>query len=561
MGLEKKLIVFVNACMIVACVIVGAISYFIADTGFETALQSKADSDLKQMEDAIDRENPGAWVKKSDGLYKGKMKLTGNDELVDHFGQLTGNAVTVFDMGTRTATTAKDISGKRMVGTEADKGIQEAVLQRGELYTGMVVVGDSDYMAVYKPLTGEDGKIIGMLYMGLPAEELTSLQTKFIYTMVGVVLVMVVIFAVLISFAARKGVAPLKEVEKTLQVMAEGDLTLPDVQIDGSDEIAMLAQSMNKTKDKLRNLLTVISNSAQQVAASSEELTASADQTSESITMVANNTVSMAGDVSGQTSVLGDIKDKAEDMGRQMDELMNKAGSMQEAAEDSRRGIENGQQAVDQAVVQMEAMSRQMAESSRVVVGLGERSKEIGQIVDTITAITAQTNLLALNAAIEAARAGEAGKGFAVVAEEVRKLAAESAEAAQSIADLIRTIQVDTDGAVKAMEAGQREVEQGKVMVHKSGEAFQNISGLIEQLYGHIEASRRGIGSADESSRVVVSGVQRVEELSRNTATEAESVSAATEQQTAMVHEMAEGSRALAMLAQSLQDEVMKFRI
>ena len=561
MGLEKKLIVFVNACMIVACVIVGAISYFIADTGFETALQSKADSDLKQMEDAINRANPGAWVKKSDGLYKGELKLTGNDELVDHFGQLTGNAVTVFDMGTRTATTAKDISGKRMVGTEADKGIQEAVLQRGELYTGMVVVGDSDYMAVYKPLAGEDGKIIGMLYMGLPAEELTSLQTKFIYTMVGVVLVMVVIFAVLISFAARKGVAPLKEVEKTLQVMAEGDLTLPDVQIDGSDEIAMLAQSMNKTKDKLRNLLTVISNSAQQVAASSEELTASADQTSESITMVANNTVSMAGDVSGQTSVLGDIKDKAEDMGRQMDELMNKAGSMQEAAEDSRRGIENGQQAVDQAVVQMEAMSRQMAESSRVVVGLGERSKEIGQIVDTITAITAQTNLLALNAAIEAARAGEAGKGFAVVAEEVRKLAAESAEAAQSIADLIRTIQVDTDGAVKAMEAGQREVEQGKVMVHKSGEAFQNISGLIEQLYGHIEASRRGIGSADESSRVVVSGVQRVEELSRNTATEAESVSAATEQQTAMVHEMAEGSRALAMLAQSLQDEVMKFRI
>lgn len=561
MGLEKKLIVFVNACMIVACVIVGAISYFIADTGFETALQSKADSDLKQMEDAIDRANPGAWVKKSDGLYKGELKLTGNDELVDHFGQLTGNAVTVFDMGTRTATTAKDISGKRMVGTEADKSIQEAVLQRGELYTGMVVVGDSDYMAVYKPLTGEGGKIIGMLYMGLPAEELTSLQTKFIYTMVGVVLVMVVIFAVLISFAARKGVAPLKEVEKTLQVMAEGDLTLPDVQIDGSDEIAMLAQSMNKTKDKLRNLLTVISNSAQQVAASSEELTASADQTSESITMVANNTVSMAGDVSGQTSVLGDIKDKAEDMGRQMDELMNKAGSMQEAAEDSRRGIENGQQAVDQAVVQMEAMSRQMAESSRVVVGLGERSKEIGQIVDTITAITAQTNLLALNAAIEAARAGEAGKGFAVVAEEVRKLAAESAEAAQSIADLIRTIQVDTDGAVKAMEAGQREVEQGKVMVHKSGEAFQNISGLIEQLYGHIEASRRGIGSADESSRVVVSGVQRVEELSRNTATEAESVSAATEQQTAMVHEMAEGSRALAMLAQSLQDEVMKFRI
>ena len=344
-------------------------------------------------------------------------------------------------------------------------------------------------------------------------------------------------------------------------MMADGDLTVPDVQIDGRDEIASLAGSMNKTKDKLRKLLQVISNSAQQVAASSQQLTASADQTSESITNVANNIVSMAGAVSEQTNVLGDMRDKAGDMGRQMDDVLSKSKVMQQAAENSRQGAEEGKAAVATAVAQMERMSRQMAESARVVIGLGERSKEIGQIVDTITGITAQTNLLALNAAIEAARAGEAGKGFAVVAEEVRKLAAESAEAAQNIAELIRTIQTDTDSAVKAMEAGQREVEQGTAMVQQSGESFQNISSLVAELYQQIEFSRRSIASADDSSKNVVTGIGNVEQLSQSTAAEAESVSAATEEQTAMVHEMADGSRALAELAQGLQDEVMKFKI
>ena len=344
-------------------------------------------------------------------------------------------------------------------------------------------------------------------------------------------------------------------------MMADGDLTVPDVQIDGTDEIASLAGSMNKTKDKLRKLLQVISNSAQQVAASSQQLTASADQTSESITNVANNIVSMAGAVSEQTNVLGDMRDKAGDMGRQMDDVLAKSKIMQQAAENSRRGAEDGQAAVVTAVAQMERMSQQMAESAQVVIGLGERSKEIGQIVDTITGITAQTNLLALNAAIEAARAGEAGKGFAVVAEEVRKLAAESAEAAQNIAELIRTIQTDTDSAVKAMETGQREVEQGTAMVQQSGESFQNISRLVAELYQQIEFSRRSIASADDSSKNVVTGIGNVEQLSQSTAAEAESVSAATEEQTAMVHEMADGSRALAELAQGLQDEVMKFKI
>lgn len=561
MNLQKKLIIFINGCIVATCLVLGVISYFIAGNGFEVALVQKADSDLRQMEEALDKEYPGDWVRKSDGLYKGSFRANDNEFQVDYFAKLTGNNVTFFEGATRVATSFKDSSGKRMIGTDASDAVQEEVLKKGETYTGMAEVAGKNYLAAYKPLKNASGEIVGMLYMGIPTESLEALQSQFVYTMVGVVVVMLLIFGVVISIAAKKGVAPIRKVEETLEMMADGDLTVPDVQIDGTDEIASLANSMNKTKDKLRKLLQVISNSAQQVAASSQQLTASADQTSESITNVANNIVSMAGAVSEQTNVLGDMRDKAGDMGRQMDDVLAKSKLMQQAADNSRKGAEDGQAAVVTAVAQMERMSQQMAESAQVVIGLGERSKEIGQIVDTITGITAQTNLLALNAAIEAARAGEAGKGFAVVAEEVRKLAAESAEAAQNIADLIRTIQTDTDSAVKAMEAGQREVEQGTAMVQQSGESFQNISSLVAELYQQIEFSRRSIASADNSSKVVVAGIGNVEQLSQSTAAEAESVSAATEEQTAMVHEMADGSRALAELAQSLQDEVMKFKI
>lgn len=561
MNLQKKLIIFINGCIVAACLVLGIISYFIAGDGFEVALVQKADSDLRQMEEALDKEYPGDWVRKDDGLYKGSFRANGNEFQVDYFAGLTGNNVTFFEGATRVATSFKDSSGKRMIGTDASDAVQEAVLKKGETYTGMAEVAGKNYLAAYKPLKNANGEIVGMLYMGIPTASLEGLQSRFVYTMVGAVAVMLLIFGVVISLAAKKGVAPIREVEETLEMMADGDLTVPDVQIDGTDEIASLANSMNKTKDKLRKLLQVISNSAQQVAASSQQLTASADQTSESITNVANNIVSMAGAVSEQTNVLGNMRDKAGDMGRQMDDVLAKSHVMQQAAENSRQGAEAGQAAVVTAVTQMERMRQQMAASAQVVIGLGERSKEIGQIVDTITGITAQTNLLALNAAIEAARAGEAGKGFAVVAEEVRKLAAESAEAAQNIADLIRTIQADTDSAVKAMEAGQREVEQGTEMVQRSGEAFQNISGLVAELYQQIEFSRRSIAAADDSSKNVVTGIGNVEQLSQSTAVEAESVSAATEEQTAMVHEMADGSRALAELAQGLQNEVMKFRI
>ena len=209
----------------------------------------------------------------------------------------------------------------------------------------------------------------------------------------------------------------------------------------------------------------------------------------------------------------------------------------------------------------MNGVTDTVLESTERVSQLGERSKEIGQIVSVIAGIAGQTNLLALNAAIEAARAGEQGRGFAVVAEEIRKLAEESSKAAQQISDLIGSIQTETNDAVVAMDRGAKAAESGKTNLATTGDAFNQIlervnyvrdksaviSDTVKNLMGPIDELAKNIGNvADQAGRVN---------------DESQSVSAASEEQAAGIDEIASSSQMLAGYARDLEDTAMKFKL
>jgi methyl-accepting chemotaxis protein len=195
------------------------------------------------------------------------------------------------------------------------------------------------------------------------------------------------------------------------------------------------------------------------------------------------------------------------------------------------------------------------------VANLGERSVQIGQIVDTISGIAGQTNLLALNAAIEAARAGEQGRGFAVVADEVRKLAEQSQDATKQIADLIQEIQGETDKAVVAMNQGTHEVKVGTEVVSVAGQAFGEITLLITQVSDQIQDISAAIQQVTSGSQLIVSSVQDIDGISKKVAEEAETVSAATEEQSASMEEIAASSQSLAKMARDLEAAVSKFTV
>jgi methyl-accepting chemotaxis protein len=220
-----------------------------------------------------------------------------------------------------------------------------------------------------------------------------------------------------------------------------------------------------------------------------------------------------------------------------------------------------GNKSINKAVNQMVYIEQTVTNSALMVAKLGERSNEIGQIVDTISGIAGQTNLLALNAAIEAARAGEQGRGFAVVAEEVRKLAEQSQNAAKQIAALISEIQGDTATAVLAMNDGTREVKLGAEVVNASGRAFQEIATMINQGSGQMKQIAIGVEQMAIGSQQIVNSVKKIDELSKKASGEAQTVSAATEEQSASMEEISSSSQALAHLAMNLREAVSKFQL
>ncbi|NMC32707.1 MAG: HAMP domain-containing protein [Veillonellaceae bacterium] len=375
-------------------------------------------------------------------------------------------------------------------------------------------------------------------------------------------MILSVLVGILIGiFAARSIVRPVKTIVAYLEEVANGNLSERSHNIATQDEIRQLADEVVKMTHNLRNLIRQINSNAEQLAASSEELTASAEQSAQASNQVAVSMTEVAAGANAQLASATDASAVVEEMSAGIEQIAANAGLVAGQSEQAREKAKDGGTAVDKAVQQMSRIEQTVNSSAAVVAKLGERSKEIGQIVDAIAGIAGQTNLLALNAAIEAARAGEQGRGFAVVAEEVRKLAEQSEEAAQRISGLIGEIQADTDMAVGAMNNGTREVKTGAEVVNAAGASFREIADLVAEVSDQIKQMSAAIEQMATGSQQIVGSVKKIDDLSKKSAEEAESVSAATEEQLASMEEISTSSRALATLAQELQTAVSKFRI
>ncbi|WP_018305321.1 methyl-accepting chemotaxis protein [Desulfitobacterium hafniense] len=379
--------------------------------------------------------------------------------------------------------------------------------------------------------------------------------------MVGITLVAIVLALGIGRFIARLIANPLIQVEGTVREIAQGNLTVEKMAIDSEDEMGRLAAGINAMTENLRLLIENITHTAEQVAASSEELTASAEQSASATNSIAATITEVAAGAARQEAAVDNAASIVEEMSAGIQQVAATANSVSRSAELTANAAGQGDKAVNAAVSQMKNIEKTVAGTAQVVTQLGERSKEIGQIVDAISGIAAQTNLLALNAAIEAARAGEQGRGFAVVAEEVRKLAEQSQEAAKQIAGLIAEIQKETLSAVKAMNEGTHEVKIGSEVVNSAGEAFDEIVGLIGDVSTQVREISAAIQQMASGSQQIVDSVRDIDRVSKEASGQTQTVSAATEEQSASIEEVAASSEELAKMAEELQRAVRKFRI
>jgi methyl-accepting chemotaxis protein len=416
--------------------------------------------------------------------------------------------------------------------------------------------GVESYFA-YAPVPGMSWSLATTVPVAEVSDALSVLMTMSLVTIVAIL----VIVGFVIAWYARRIAKPIQLLESAANRIAAGDISLNRLDITSNDEIGRLGQAFEKMTENLRGIIRKITQTADQVAASSEELTASAEQSAQAANQVAQVIYRVADGAEKQLKAVDDTAAVVGQMSAGVQQIAVNTNTVAETAAKSADAAQNGSKAVEKAINQMGQIEETVTRSALVVTKLGERSKEIGQIVDTISSIAAQTNLLALNAAIEAARAGEQGRGFAVVAEEVRRLAEQSQAAAKEISGLIGDIRQDTDSAVMSMNDGSKEVRIGAEVVNDAGKSFQIIFESISEVATQMGEISGAIQQMASGSQQIVDSVREIDIISKDTADQAQSVSAATEEQSATMEEIAAASQDLANMAADLTQAVSKFKI
>ncbi|MBF0590743.1 MAG: methyl-accepting chemotaxis protein [Nitrospirae bacterium] len=325
---------------------------------------------------------------------------------------------------------------------------------------------------------------------------------------------------------------PLREGVDVMDSIAACNLTV-EIQSDSKDEVGDLLSAMSKTVASLNSILKTIMSSSDSVASASHELSASADQ--------------MSSGVSEQSSKATQIATSATQMSQTVMDVAKNASEISISSNDTLKLAQNGETIVKRSIAEVKSIADTVNTSAQLISSLGDRSRQIGDIINVIKDIADQTNLLALNAAIEAARAGEQGRGFAVVADEVRKLAERTTSATTEIGRMITAIQQETEKAVTSMSGATNMVEVGVELSTQAGDSLHEIVNSINSLQLMVQQIASATEEMSTVSETITSDIETVANVSRETMVSSQQI--------------ASSSGDLSKLSSELQEVVSRFQI
>ncbi|MBR0588827.1 methyl-accepting chemotaxis protein [Bacillus sp. FSL W8-0920] len=399
-------------------------------------------------------------------------------------------------------------------------------------------------------------KLAGTMYVDEVKE---AAQPVLDLTMI-ILAVAIAIGGIAIYFIIKSIRKPLIALSESAEKISQGDLT-QHIEVRTHDEIGKLAQSFNEMSAKLKQVIQAVQNSIENVAASSEELTASAGQTAQATEHITSSIEQFSNSNEHQNDMIEKSSVQLNEMDRSLSHMVDTTSHMMESSIDSSKTAQAGGELVQKTAGQMQTIEQAVKEAELVIQGLEQKSKDITNILGVINGIADQTNLLALNAAIEAARAGEAGRGFSVVAEEVRKLAEQSGSSSKEIESLTNEIVEEIKKSQNMFKQVAGEVQSGLDITDETKISFEKITDKTSEMTEQMKQMNGTAKELSHGSNDISHAVNQIKELSRESSAGFQDIAASAEEQLASMEEISSSSATLSQMAEELRELIKQFKI
>ena len=515
------------------------------------------------LEMTFDSLGSGDYHSDGTNLYKGNYNLNSNNQTIDDFKKKTNVDVTVFWKKTRMVTSAIDKDGKRVTGTAIPDSVYDKVMQDGKYFSDNVDIEGTEYYGYYEALKNADGSSQAIIFTGMPSSDVKAIYKKRLVNttvfMIIITLMACALLAVVITFIVKA----ITKVIGHLDEVADGkmDFKISEKLLQRSDEIGNIARSVHTLIGGLASIVVNIHHSTGELAEFKDDFQKKFETINNSISNVnvavdeiANGATSQADETQKVSSQINDMGDAITKTSQNVDSLTQSTEQMKEHNEQLDTTIQELMAISDRNKESLAAVYNQTNETNQSVM-------HIGNAVDMITDIAGQTNLLSLNASIEAARAGEYVKGFAVVADQIRQLADQSANTAKEIGEIVAELIENSNTSVETMGVVRQEMTGQYEKLNTTKDIFEHLNEEVNNVVTAIESISTEVESLDRLKGEVLGSAESLAAIAQENAASTEETSASMVELGEIVNDCNTKTKQLVDIADSMEENVHKFHV